>query len=425
VGGADDAGAGDVGEVGVVVVGDEERGGRAGLEAQLAAPGEVLDCQEGSVGDEDEIPRAVAEEDVLGGVDDAGEDRLGAGAGVLGQVGVVDEDGGGAAELPFVVDGRVDGGFDVGAVKVDGASARGEEVGADGEAEGVEDQGAARGDLVDVEARVELEGGEVDVEEEVAFGARGVVGELARQGGGLDAGGREGHEAAEVVGVAALVGGELDGLGEGVVEGEDGFPFVDEGGHGDVARDGVFGIQPVEDHHAGEVEVGAIVLVEHGAGDVRGVHAAVGRPGHVDGVPLEGEGVDKVLPEAEELAGDVGLVARGRGTLGEAGADGLVNPDDVGQMVPGPFVGDGLERAGHPKHGAVLLEELAGGGAAGAARQPDENLLLFLRDGVGGWEEPEEELVGRVVVVDGEQPGVGLADVKVNFGNARAIDGEF
>lgn len=93
------------------------------------------------------------------------------------------------------------------------------------------------------------------------------------------------------------------------------------------------------------------------AGNVRDVHAGVALAHNIHLVVLQRKGVDKVLPEAHELAGDVFLVLRGRSALGEAGAHGLVDVDDIGQSVPAPGVLDRRVRSILPQEGAVLLEK--------------------------------------------------------------------
>lgn len=52
---------------------EEVVGLRRPLEALLTAPGHVLDGDEGAIGDEEEVEEAVANDDVLGAVDDGGE----------------------------------------------------------------------------------------------------------------------------------------------------------------------------------------------------------------------------------------------------------------------------------------------------------------------------------------------------------------
>lgn len=51
-------------------------------------------------------------------------------------------------------------------------------------------------------------------------------------------------------------------------------------------------------------------------------------------VPLKGKSVHKVLPEAHELLSNICLVSRSDGTLREAGANGLVDPDHIRETVP-------------------------------------------------------------------------------------------
>jgi hypothetical protein len=74
-----------------------------------------------------------------------------------------------------------------------------------------------------------------------------------------------------------------------------------------------------------------------------------------------------------------------------------------------------------PEEGAMFLEQAIQRAAAGAAVQPDGDLIG--RVWVVGGEEPEEELilVGGVAV-DGQCAGVRLANVEVDFGNTGAVD---
>jgi hypothetical protein len=58
-----------------------------------------------------------------------------------------------------------------------------------------------------------------------------------------------------------------------------------------------------------------------------------------------------------------------------------------------------------------------------ATVQPDKDLLVGRR--VGRGEEPEEQIVLIVGVTgDGKQPGVGLADVKVDIRDTLTINSE-
>jgi hypothetical protein len=65
------------------------------------------------------------------------------------------------------------------------------------------------------------------------------------------------------------------------------------------------------------------------------------------------------------LGGDVLLRSRGRRSGREARADGLLDPDHIGEAVPGIGVRDGLVGAVLPEEGAIFLEEALERGAAG------------------------------------------------------------
>lgn len=85
-----------------------------GLEALQAAPGGVLEGQEGALGDEDHVEQAVGHHDVLGPVDDGAQDRGRRGGRVV-AVGEHVLVGAGAPAYVWGVDGRLD----VGPVEVD------------------------------------------------------------------------------------------------------------------------------------------------------------------------------------------------------------------------------------------------------------------------------------------------------------------
>lgn len=72
---------------------------------------------------------------------------------------------------------------------------------------------------------------------------------------------------------------------------------------------------------------------------------------------VQTEGVDKILPESQELFGDFKLVGSSRSAalLTEACAGGLLNPDDVSQVDPSVGILDRFESAILPQERSVLL----------------------------------------------------------------------
>ena len=96
---------------------------------------------------------------------------------------------------------------------------------------------------------------------------------------------------------------------------------------------------------AGQIIVFRIVLVKHCSRDVRDIASGVRLASDVHLAVLQTERVDEVLEEAEELSSDF-LLARSRGgALGEARADGLLDPDHVGEVGPVPWVVNGARAA--------------------------------------------------------------------------------
>ena len=146
-------------------------------------------------------------------------------------------------------------------------------------------------------------------------------------------------------------------LPEGVVEGEESRPVLGELDDRNLLGDFVPGDYRVVDHQAGHVVVGLVIGVEEGGGDVGAVEAGIGFAGDVHLVALHGKGINEVLPETHELSGDILLASGGDVAGREAGADGLLDPDDVGQGVPAPRVLDGLVSTILPEERSVLLEE--------------------------------------------------------------------
>ena len=112
-----------------------------------------------------------------------------------------------------------------------------------------------------------------------------------------------------------------------------------------------------------------------------------------------------LLNEATEHDGHIlGDLSLGLGimeaTLGEAGADGLIDVEQVGDLVPGVFVA--LEgRVLVELVGTVLVEESDLRGAAGAASEPQDERVGG--GGTAGVEQPVEHII--LVVVNGDEAG--------------------
>lgn len=177
-----------------------------------------------------------------------------------------------------------------------------------------------------------------------------------------------------------------------VLLGERHIPLVLLLGVGEAVSDG----KALEVDEASVTSRKAGVATNHGAGDGGDVMSSVGLSedveveGLVGGVLLE-ETVKEVLHVVSHA---LFVVARGA-AIGEACADGLVDPDHRGVVVPRFGVqGEAEVVLDHVR--AVLPEEGELGGAAGAAGHPQD-------DGVGGGivpglEHPVEEVLGRANV---------------------------
>lgn len=193
------------------------------LQSLGTVPGQVLKGEQRSVGGEDVIEVSGADDDVVRTLNNVLQRAVQSRAGRL--VALADEDVDVGALGPVGADGGVDGGLDVGAVEVD-LEARRLVVARVYDAEDGVGVRAGLGDVVDVEARVDLERGLVDVVPQVASRGRLVQVRVRQRGEGLLRRG-EGQVGLQVGGVVALLGAVLDDLGEGLVEEEQVGPEVD------------------------------------------------------------------------------------------------------------------------------------------------------------------------------------------------------
>jgi hypothetical protein len=160
----------------------------------------------------------------------------------------------------------------------------------------------------------------------------------------------------------------------------------------------------------------ADVPVDHLGRNVRHVLARVALPRDEDLELLHAEQLLEVLEEVHKVLGDVQLVRRRHLADGEPGADRLFDPQHVGEVDPRVRVDLRRVLAPRPLEQAVLLQETFEGAAAGAAVQPDGDLVHGLAD--GGLED-EVECSGGVVLVNGDEPRVHFTHIKGNVGHGR------
>lgn len=105
----------------------------------------------------------------------------------------------------------------------------------------------------------------------------------------------------------------------------------------------------IVDHHTVYVEVCGVILLDHCCGDVWAVHPSIRFSRNIDFSVLQIEEVHKVLPEGEELGGDIELISSVCSALREARAHGLIDEDHVGEVGPRPGVWNGPVSSRLPK----------------------------------------------------------------------------
>jgi hypothetical protein len=72
---------------------------------------------------------------------------------------------------------------------------------------------------------------------------------------------------------------------------------------------------------------------------------------------LQAERFDEVAPEAHELGCQLIFIGDGGLSLRKSYADGLLDPDDVGEEMPTPGIGLRLEGTGLPEERPIFLKE--------------------------------------------------------------------
>lgn len=191
--------------------------------------------------------------------------------------------------------------------------------------------GAGISDVIDVEARVRVKSSSVSIVEDVtsivALGIR--IGIRIRQNRELLLRRRESSILLEILFIPTVLMGPSQSIYVGLVEIEQVRPVLDVRVDDSLLLESAVTDDRIIDGHAAELVVIVIVGCDEGIGDVGDVVAGVGLSSDVGGGALELEGVDKVLPEADELlaeldfVGDVGLA------LAVADTDGLFDPNNV------------------------------------------------------------------------------------------------
>lgn len=83
----------------------------------------------------------------------------------------------------------------------------------------------------------------------------------------------------------------------------------------------------------------------------------IGFTRNVNLVSLHGKGIDEVLVETHELLSDIILILGSNLASGEARVNGLLNPQDVGKVMPAPGVWYRLQSTILPQEGTVFLQE--------------------------------------------------------------------
>jgi hypothetical protein len=301
---------------------------RSGVEGEEGTYGYVLEGKKSAVGVEQHVQVTGADEGVVCVLDHTLQYTVLRRAQTLVVDGLVrdgiTED---AVDALVPVSGRsVNRGLDVGAVKVDLRARRNVVAGVDLSELGVRVR-AGLGDVVDVEARVNLKDGLVCALKLIAGVVVGV--RLGRQSrnGSLRRG--ELEVLVEVVGVTTFIVALPDAFQEGLVEEKQVVPVLKVGCDDHfllgsvVCNDRVVDVDALEGHIR-------VISSDEGVGDVRDVVTAVGFTSQVKIPSLDTEGLDELLVEANELLAELDLVGNIGCALSEANADRLLNPHHVG-----------------------------------------------------------------------------------------------
>lgn len=233
--------------------------------------------------------------------------------------------------------------------------------------------------------------------------------------------------------VSAVLGTLVDVIHEGIVEIEQCAVCVDELHRGRLLQNTAHADTGIIDLNTLHVVVGCVVLIQEVASNIRNVHACITFPGEVDLVALHVESVDKVLPKPGEVLCHIVLVPDKSWCSWccrrQASANGLVNPDHIGEIGPRKWIWLWRVCTRLPEPRTVFLHQAIHRAAAWSSIEPDGDLIT--RERVVGWKEPEKELVesgairGGVGGRDGQSASIRLAYIKVHQRYTRSIDDEF
>jgi len=380
------SGAGEGAAVVFGVIGGVERDVGVGLETLEAVPLEsmlvfvsrwIVDCktyshvlegEKGTVGAEEHVQVTGADQGVVGVLNDTLQDIVLGRADALVAHGLV---GGGVAE--YAVDALVPVGgrgvdclLNVGAVEVDLGARRSVVACVDLTEHRVRVR-ASLSDVVDVEARVDLQDSRVRTGELVAGVVVGVS--LLRQGGDWSLRRRELEVLLHVLGVATLIIALPDTVQERLVEVEQVVPVLQVRSDDNLLLGSIVCNDRVVDVDALEGHVG-VIRSDEGVCNVWNVVAAVALTGQVEIPSLDTEGLNELLVEANELLSKLNFVGDVWCTLSEADADRLLDPHHVGEIDPCVRVLNRSEGASFPGEWTILGKQTAQGTAARAAVEP-------------------------------------------------------
>lgn len=327
-----------------------------------------------------------------------------------------------AAFGPFA-DGRIDGFLYGGTVKLNRVHVGRMIIEASREVKDVPEQRAGRSDSIEVEAGVGQENGLQDIVPERAT----LDGGIGRRHG-KRTNRREVEVLLHVRSVATLISPLVDLIPETLVEVEEAYrtSVNAKNRQSDVIHQRIHrhkrqqGHLPAEsprqhwvvDHDGLDIVVVGAVLLQHGIGDVGNIASSIRLASDVDLLASQAKGLHEVLPEAKEFGGSFFLASSFGCAQREPSADGLLNPNHVGQIPPVSRVVYGLGAASIlPADGAVLLQKAFKARATGATVQPDGDLIGYIWVGL---------------VADGKQAGIGLANVEVDVRGcaSSSVNGE-